>query len=197
MMSSKRKRRVLLVCCRNMPNSSFLSSFFHIHDRSYFVRFEGKRAERMAHHILNRKHLIISTQPYLNNYDSEQSVTPASLIEIYKFDERVKQLERRNDDKILVFSAGGSVESQCRVAFLIGCHLIMSKSLDANAVYHIFERLDEVWSPKIHQKFSIMDCWQALHHAKSLAWLDFSEQIVPDSDEGSAINMEEFIHYSR
>ena len=174
-------------------------SFFHVHDRSYIVNFVGRHAERVVQQVLNKKYIIISMESKINNSPvaAEQSVP--SLIEIYKFDEMVKRLERRNLGHLLVFSTGSSKEVQGRVAMLIGCTLIMSKALDASEVYRIFNRIGSFLRQSSCNQASILDCWKALYQAKSLAWLDFSEPFEPDADaiEESTINIEEFVHYCR
>ena len=177
-------------------NSSF---FFHVYDRAYLVPFVGKHADRLVQQVLNKKYLIIPMDSKIKEcaVAAEQTFVPNSLIEIYKFDEMVRHFERRNSQHILVFSTGSSKEVQGRVAFLIGCTLIMSKSLDVCEVRRIFQKIGGFLRQSSRHQESIMDCWQALYQAKSLVWLDFREQLVPDSDEESTINIEELIHYSR
>ena len=165
----------------------------------YLVLFEGKYAERMAKQALNKQHILISISTYLNEtgFPTEKSFVPSSLIEIYQFDDLVKLFERRYEDRMLVFCAGTNAISQGRVVFLIGCHLIMSKAFSAHEVYRSFEGMECIASNHSRKEARIMDCWLALHQAKSLAWLDFSVQFGQYPDESRTINMEELMHYSR
>ena len=174
------------------------SSCFHVHDRTYMFHFVGKHAERVAKQVLNKKYIIVSMESKINNSPvaAEQNYVPSSLIEIYKFDEMVKRLERRNAGHILIFSTGSSKEVQDRVVFLIGCTLIMSKTLGVSEVCRIFDRIDILRQNNSNKKGAI-DCWNALYQAKRLAWLDFSEPFDRDCADESIINIEELIHYSR
>ena len=174
-------------------------SFFHVHGQVYFVRYVGRHAERMAQHVLNKKHIIISLplKFQIAADTDEQALVPSSLVEIYKFDQMVRQLERRNKDDVLVFSAGTNTNVQRRVAFLLGCQLIMSKALDAYEVNQIFNDFGGILGQSQDERSSAMNCWQALHQAKALAWVDFNEQFESHTDHTTTIDMEELIHYSR
>jgi hypothetical protein len=177
------------------------SSFFHIHKELYLALYDEEQAERMAHHSLQLKFVIV---PILSTVDPQESCSgnnktvlflPASLIEVYKFDEMTNQVARRNADHKLVFSAGRNVHFQTRAAFLVGCHMVMSHGFDAEKTFQVFKSFEEFfdWS-----QIGILDCWRALYRAKSAGWIDFQERFDFGSDDGTmTINMEEFIHYSR
>ena len=177
------------------------SSFFHVHNQLYLALYDVKQAERMAHHSLKLKYVVVpicssasnSSETWVN--DTTDGFIPASLIELYKFDEMANQIARRNADHKLVFSAGRNLQVQMRAAFLIGCHMVMSHGFDADKVFQIFKSFEEFFGCS---QVGILDCWRALHRAKSAGWVDFQERFDFDScDETVAINMEEFIHYSR
>ena len=178
-------------------------SFLHIYDRAYLALFEGKHTERMAEHMLSRKRIVVFMDSESYNISvgvlerSKRCFFPSSLITIYKFDKMVQRLQRRNQDHLLVFSTGSNKDDQVRVVFLIGCWLILSKSLDACQVYGIFDGIDALTEKSISFKLSVMHGWQALRQARSLAWLNFSKPFAPEYDDISTIDMEEFTHYSR
>ncbi len=155
----------------------------------------------MAHHSLQLKYVIVpiiqtvSTSQEMWENDTAGEVLPASLIELYRFDEMANQIARRNADHKLVFSGGRNLQLQMRAAFLIGCHMIMSHGLDAENVFQIFKSFGEFFTGT---QAGILDCWRALYRAKNVGWVDFQERFDFDySDSTETINMEEFIHYSR
>ena len=185
----------LCLLCNGPPDS-----FLHIYDRAYFVRFERRHAERMttAQQALNKKFFIIDALSIFDDQDfaTELSFVPSSLIEIYKFSNMVSMYERRNAQDLLVFAAGTNQAVQRKTAFLVGCHLIMSKSLDAQQVLEVFNVLHDLLNKK-YEEVSAMDCWQALYQAKSLAWLTFSDPLEQSSHDAGTIDMDELIHYAR
>ena len=175
-----------------------IPSLLHVHDRVYLIRLEGTCAERVAQHALNYRQLTILASSNFTELacSSTRSCAPCSLTEIYKFDEMVKQLERRSEDQMLVFSAGTDKTMQRRVAFLLGCHLIMSKSLDTQHVIRIFHGFDDILEHSNQEEAAVTDCWRALHQAKSLLWLSFRERFGQYASDTS-LDMEELIHYSK
>ena len=174
-------------------------SFFHVHDRAHLVLFEGKPAERMAQHVLKSKHIVIPIASTLSEcpLSSTNFFVPSSLIEIYNFHKMVGIISRRNADHQLVFSAGTNKKVQVRVVFLVGCHFIMSSSLDADSVHQIFQGLDGIFGQSKSGDTEILDGWKALQRAKSLAWLNFAEIFQRESENRDTIDLEELIHYSR
>ena len=73
--------------------------------------------------------------------------------------------------------------------------MVMSHGFDADKTFQIFKSFEEFFECR---QVGILDCWRALHRAKSVGWIDFQERFDFDStDETGAINMDEFIHYSR
>ena len=172
-------------------------SFLRMHDRAYLACFEENHAARMARHVLSKKYSIVPLPSSLNEFDfPAERFVPSSLTEIYKFDEMVQRFERNMEECVIVFSAGRSKYSQRRVAFLIGCHLIISKCCFAHDVYQCFCGPHEILGDNV-QKAIIMDCWKALHKVRSLAWIDFRERFTQSTSQAGSIDMEEFMHYSR
>ena len=172
---------------------------FHVHGRIYIVRFNNKHAERMAKNKLKNKHIILPLASILSKevFTSARVFTPCSLMEIYRFHEMVSTISRQRSDHLLVFSAGIRKNEQVEVAFLVGCYLIMSKGMSAEAIHQIFQRFDGMHGDKVSDEIGVVDCWKALYRAKSLAWLDFSANFARDPDNLTTIDIEEYIHYSR
>lgn len=172
-----------------------------IHGRLHIVTLDGTNAERMAQCMLKKKHLVVfiasKSEEYPVHAAPRDCFDPSSLIEIYKFDEMVNTIARRNPDQMLVFSVGSETETQARAAFLIGCHLIMSSCLDPDEVRRVFQWSDGNLGPTARVCNTIFGCWRALHHAKALAWIDFRDRFGRVCDDSMTIDMAELMHYSR
>ena len=107
------------------------------------------------------------------------------------------QIERRNPDRKIVYSAGSDGVVQAKVAFLLGCHLIMSKALDTNHVLQVFKGVEGLMPSDGRGLIGILDCWRAVERARSDCWIDFQERFDMDRNDSRTIDMEELIHYSR
>ena len=185
------------------PPCALKSSFFRAHTRLYVAFYDERQTERMSRHSLNVKYIIVPMASALRDDGDigkpECFTVPSSLVEIYKFNEITDQIARRNADHKLVFSAGCSVNGQIKVVFLVGCHLIMSRGLDADQTYDIFSSFEELFVHLGCNQVNILDCWRALHRSTCLGWIDFRGCIntCTEGEEDETINMEEFMHYSR
>jgi hypothetical protein len=180
-------------------------SFVCISPRIYIALYNQTQAETMAQHALNLKHVLVSIETVIRDDFGicqdvkEHGYRPCSLIDIYKFDEIVNQVARRDADHKLVIVAGCRAILQSKAFFLIGCHMILSQGLDAEQTYTIFKDRGQLslleGSPD--NIVAVVDCWRALHRAASVSWIDFREHLNVECDDDLTINMDEFIHYSR
>jgi hypothetical protein len=134
----------------------------------------------------------------------ERRLVPFSLSEIYQFDDLMKRSLLKARSLPLVVCAGAEPVQQVAIAFLLGCHLIMSQG-------HAFEevvlalRPIQVIHDKINQDIGALGglafniTLRAMCCAKCLEWIDFRK--CSDGDEPSTINcpieMDEYLHYSR
>lgn len=155
-------------------------SFIHVHNRLYLALYDAKQAEIMAQHELKQNFLVVPIAslkacPIHGIKEDSESFNPSSLIEIFKFDEMACTLERKNPQMKLVFCTGAGQSSQIRVAFLIGCHMIMSHGIgfeETHLAFKHFHVLFERFSPA-DGGVSVQSCWRALSRAKCLNWVDF------------------------
>ena len=177
------------------------TSFLCAHPRLYIAFYDERQAQKMAHHSLKVKYIMVPMASALKD-DSDirtqnQSIVPSSLIDIYDFNEMANQIARKNGDHRLVFSAGSNVKIQIKVVFLIGCHMILSQGLDADQIFAIFRSFEELFVDLKCSQVNILDCWRALHRSTCAGWIDFRERFGYECDRDQTIDMEEFIHYSR
>ena len=178
------------------------SSFYHVHKQMYLALHEEEQTKSLAEHSWKHKSVVVNMSMncrYTQNCGLTESFSPASLVEIYRFDEMANQVSRRNIDNKLIFAAGLSVHVQARVAFLVGCHLIMSHGLDAEQTHSIFKNFEEffIFEDK-DNNINNLACWRALYTAKNATWVDFQERFdLQCDDDIPTICMPEFIHYAR
>ena len=156
----------------------------------------------MAQHAVSGKYVVVPSVGSGRKLDDkigleETGFSPSSLIDIYKFKSMADQVARRNPDSKLVFAAGAAAQEQMRTVFLIGCHLMMSLGIDPEGALKGFEKFDEFFVCGEGQTVCMMDCWRCFHHAVVIGWIDFGEHFDMNGPNEGAIDIEQFMHYSR
>jgi hypothetical protein len=107
--------------------------FVQAHQHLFLALYEETQAKRMAQHMLKSKFVVVPCVHSIETNGCEQFV-PSPLQEIYRFDELANQASRQNAGLRLVFCAGLNPVIQARVAFLLGCHMLISLEMDPGAV---------------------------------------------------------------
>ena len=197
-----------------MPNSldfrrtqSVCSSFMQIHRHIYLALYDQVQAKTMANQQLNQNYLIVplhqsQTDVLLtedNSEDNSQAFTPSTLAQIYKFDQILRDISRKNVGAKLVFCSGTERLAQSKIAFLFGCHLLMTHCVDLESVIMAFAPMNHIFgvTEPSSDSFSVWSCWRALACAKQMDWLDFWEVFDTGDCSDCCIKIEEFLHYAR
>ena len=183
---------VILPPCKNHSRS-----FTSLHERLYLALYSSEQAERGSRHLLGGKYLIMALETSSNDAWISAEFEPSSLEEIYRFDTTMNTAMRRNTEVKVVVSAGAEVKHQMKVIFLLGCHMIMSHGLDSEQTHRLFASFEEFFAYEKCGQSHLISSWRAINRAKAIGWIDFRERFELDQDEPDAIDMEEYIHYSR
>jgi hypothetical protein len=191
---STRRPKANIGCCRRL---------IHVHGRIYITLYGEAEAAKVAQHETSN-FVVIPPTSYASASESNDSTKcafqPPSLTEIYKFDEMVRNVSRRNPTQKLIFSAGSEMQIRVRTSFLIGCHAIISHEMDFEAVFRAFKSHHELFllvSCSDEAGSSIWSCISAVFQAKKHSWIDFKETFETSSVKSSTILMEEYLHYAR
>ena len=123
---------------------------------------------------------------------------PSYLTAIWNFDEKVKGATKHHYGQKLVFcSTVPDMQSCARIAFLLGCHMIMTHGIGFEETYLaircILQRIAESSSLELAVETSL----RAFCSARCLSWIDFSQNKLNKGAEHQSIDMEEFVHYAR
>jgi hypothetical protein len=132
----------------------------------------------------------------VNSEINKSSAAPASLAEIFMFDEKINTFFRMNASKQIVAYTGSNIHRQAIVIFLLGCHLIMTWNIDLQQVRSIFRPLEDIRAIVEYAR-SMHNCWSALSIAKQKRWVSFKETFDICHEESHVLNMEEYLHYIR
>lgn len=177
------------------------SSFFRVHRQIYLALYDERLAERIAHHSLKSRCIIVTASALFKDEPEismhEKSFMPSPLRDIFKFNNTSNQIAIQNPDRRLIFSAGYNVKKQKQVIFLLGCHLMLSRGINAEETFQIFKNIDNLFQNMGESQLNIYGCWQAICRVICMGWIDFEERFGVQDRGEMTIDMEEFMHYSR
>jgi hypothetical protein len=137
--------------------------------------------------------------------------SPLPLTDIHRFVKKMHTTLRQHEKDLVACASKYNGKVITNTALLIGAFLILGKGLEYDDVISAFRPLSRLFVPysdpsiSEHDGFmTVMDCWKALYHAKSLGWLDMSKDpdihhaAHPDSFPvaGKPMDLDECIHYS-
>jgi predicted Rdx family selenoprotein len=163
----------------------------HLYDR-YWIRIRAESDSSMLAHQSGNV-LMFDFEEQLKSFGpySCRSI----LGDIFRFDEMLTKVRRRNrvnEQSQIIFSVASSINSQINVAFLLGCHLMLSSGMSYEQILSVFEPYLEklaINSSRLHT------FWSAVNRARVLGWLRGQDCDAPDDDV--TIEMEEYFHYAR
>jgi hypothetical protein len=181
----------------------------NIHDHIYLSLHEHQQTAKIAQHESSNFIVIPLGHCVQEVQDSSQSLdpgfVPASLTEIYRFDEMVNSLQRQHPSAKLVFSTGTDVSTQVHNAFLVACHVIIRYNVGPSETYQAFLRIHSTFEALLSDSgrgngLSVRICMDAIARVKQLGWIDFQEVFdVPVSGpvDLKKISIREYAHYAR
>ncbi len=121
---------------------------------------------------------------------------PSSLSEIFRFNMMVAKMSKQHSTLKLVLCSGPDIQSQVQLAFLLGCHMIMTHGLGFEEAYLAFRPIYGLFEPISSNTMSVEKSMRAFCCAKCLNWIDFGQHI-DDSKSDHPICMDECDHYAR
>jgi hypothetical protein len=175
------------------PNSTFVL----LRPGLYLALYCKKQAELMGRHELSRKQLVlVKVARHEKAVHRESTSTPASLVEMYKFNMECNAIRRQNPEDAIIFYTGLHALHQGEAIFLLGCFLLMSYSYSTDRVQHIFQCVGHNLLRGTCE-FPVAHYWQALELARNNVWVDFRENFDSLSHDGDCIDIDEHLHYAR
>jgi hypothetical protein len=123
-------------------------------------------------------------------------LTPSSLGHLYSFHRDIENAIIDSTDSDLVVLVRANRNQIALATYLLGGYMILGRGMSADEVAAIFMPIYGV-TECAQSDFQMQDYWRALHHAKSLGWVNFqTANYSDDNDEEPAfIDMEEYLHY--
>ncbi len=184
---------------RERQNSAPKSTFLRLNSRLSLALFDKQQAASIAQHELNKSHLLVGVEVSHKRttlITDIAAATPATLEEIYKFDECFNTICRQNAEVKVVVYTGLEIERQIKIILLLGCHLIMACDVKAQEVLFLFREVENLVGRK-GSDLSLSDHWIALDNAKRMRWVSFEEKFDSQNYEYDCIALDEYLHYTR
>ena len=128
--------------------------------------------------------------------DRNSGFWPIGLSEIFHFNTMITKTSKLHASYKLVLCAGSDVQAQVQLAFLLGCHMIMTHGLGFEEAYLAFRPLFTLFESILSDEMSVEKSLRAFCCAKCLNWIDFGQHI-DKSQSDHPICMDEFDHYAR
>jgi hypothetical protein len=134
--------------------------------------------------------------------------SPLSLTDIYRFTNKMHTTLRHHRKDVVACASKYNRKVITNTALLLGSFLILGQSMEYDDLIAAFKPVSKLFltysdssSKEYESNISVMDCWKALHHAKSLCWIDLSKDYdiytgERDSEGSKRLDMEECLHYS-
>ena len=172
------------------------STFLRLHNRLSLALFDKTQAETIAQHELLKRSYIMVGVDIERKKSACANESPATLEEIFVFDECFNTFCRKNHEAEVVVYTGLELENQIKVVFLLGCHLIMTSDSHVHEVLSLFKAVDNLVG-KEGNGISVRHYWLAFRRAKELQWINFSETFDTHTYGSDCIAMDEYLHYAR
>ena len=137
--------------------------------------------------------------------------SPLPLTDIYRFVNKMHSTLRHHEKDIVACASKYNNKLITNTALLIGAFLILGKGIEYEDLIAAFRPLSKLFVPYSDPSESeedgfttVLDCWKALYHARTLGWLDMSKDpdifhaAHPDDVPvaGKPMDLDECIHYS-
>ena len=182
-----------------------IPSFLHVYNRIYVALLDVRQAEIISKNVLTCNYCIVPLSAFdvaelCEPFRDSDSFTPASLGDIFKFDEIASSLQRKHPRMKLVFQAGEDKAIQLKVVFLLGCHMMMRHDCGFEETYLSFKGMQSLFdskAPESADTVSITSCWRAFYCAKRLNWMEFDTVATETTCDNRCIHMDEYMHYAR
>ena len=181
-------------------------SFLFVHNRLYLALFDGEQAEIVSKNILTLNYFVVPlsistvSNTCSKSFEAHTPFDPPSLRDIFEFDQIASSLERKYPRTKLVFQTGSDRDVQIKMAFLIGCHMIMSHGLELDETIQCFRGMHSLFeskTPNSSEIVSVLSCWHAFYCAKCLNWMGLDRFLADTTQDDHCIHIEEYLHYAR
>ena len=183
-----------------------IDSFVNIHNRLLMAAFKDNPSSAILRTISSLNYVLATfthapeirrEQPSHHEYATAFSAP--SVEDIFRFDQMACALEERNLSHKIVFQSRLDWHSHATLAFLMGCHMMLSHGLGFEETYLAFRRLHTIMDPEPRNEpqITVKSCLRAFCRAKCSNWMIFKGPMAASPDSNNSIHIEKYLQYAR
>jgi hypothetical protein len=186
---------------------SIILSMISIHNRLLLASLDGQITSAVFAKLSSLNYAFIPLhQTVVNETLHRDSIGSAQdkfldlrLEDIYEFDQLACAVEATHPTKRIVVHTGSDDSSQATIAFLMGCHMMLSHGLGFEETYLSFRRLHSIMDPQSRNGplISVKSCLRAFCRAKCFEWLTFQKPFETIPGKPGSIHIDEYLHCAR
>ena len=172
----------------------------HIHNNLYVSLTDVEQERRRSQPVDQKIVLIPFNSVHCceeNSCEVGKAFQPSYLSAIYNFDAKIRNISAKCDGCKLVFSTSELAVCRVKLAFLLGCHMIMTHGIGFEETFLAIRQLFKLVGEGTTMTDSVGNSLRAFCSAKCLNWIEFSKILKKTDGNQHTIDMEEFDHYSR
>jgi hypothetical protein len=184
-----------------------ISSMISIHNRLLLASLDGQISPAVFAKLSSLNYAFIplrqTTVTAIIQRNSQEilhdSFLDLRLEDIYEFDRIACAVEATYPTKRIVVPTGSDSSSRATIAFLMGCHMMLSHGLGFEETYLAFRRLHSIMDPQSSNgpQITVKSCLRAFCRAKCFQWITFQDPSENSPDTQGSIQIDEYLHYAR
>ena len=179
--------------------------FVYLHNRLYISILDNQMAAIALKCISNMKFKYVSLlrsniADIIHRLPAMPSITLFSapcLKDILQFDHMASGIQQRSPTKKIVFQVGSEASAQATMAFLLGCHMMLSNGLGFEETFLALGRMIQSLDNREQGclAISMRSCLRAFCRAKCSGWIRTADSGT--CGDSSSIHIDEYLHYAR
>ena len=180
-----------------------IDSFLPIHNRLLMAAIEDHISPAMLRSF-SRLNYVLAHAPEIrreqpSHHEYATAFSAPSVEDIFGFDQMACALEERNLSHKIVFQSRLDWHSHATLAFLMGCHMMLSHGLGFEETYLAFRRLHTIMDPEPRNEpqITVKSCLRAFCRAKCSNWMIFKGPMAASPDSNNSIHIEKYLQYAR
>jgi hypothetical protein len=186
---------------------TIVKNFMYVHNRLLMASFDERQTPAIAKIISSLNYVVApfaqSRAPDNNSLDENQLqetfFDPPNIEDVIGFDVMACALEAKCPTQKVVFHSSHDQRAQGTLAFLLGCHMMLSHGLGFEETYLAFRRLHSLMDPQSRDgpQISVKSCLRAFCRAKCSNWIIFKDLAASPSESNLSIHIRTYLHYAR
>jgi hypothetical protein len=165
---------------------------------SIIIETHAKCSRMLRLQGLQKQTVVVSMEIFCKELDDRLDFLPISLEDISRFYDFIRSTchSSTRSQNHIIFCTGPVYRIQFGTVFLLGCYMLIC-GLNSEEVRHALYPFERTMGRFQCNGMSCNDFWSAIYRVMRNRWVTFDEVYLSDASNGTSIEIEEYIHYSR